>query len=933
MDTPRGLTASGRGTRPPGGDVVDRRKKQAQRSLSVQTPVCGALRQRPVHVKRQPRVLVVYEQDGWVFERIARRALDALVSEGYVAHAATVAVAAREPLDYDAYVFVWWGAAKQLLNRIPASALVYLCVYDHFTWKVHQPKAFLEVAQRADRIFASNQSLELELRQLLPMSLVCYMADGVDFDLFHPGIRQDMPLPAGSPLRVGWAGNAVISRAVKRLHLLQEAAARVPGIELVIADRGAGGTYVPYEGMADWYRELDLIACVSSSEGTPNPVLEGAATGLAVISTDVGIVSELWSESGGGIVLRGEGTVGTIEAALREVVARRSLVREWGASNRATIERLWGWDGRFAPILRSLSADMVAEAKIVVAPPVSVRREPVSLKPKLDLSDLMTVFIISTGEPDLNQCVQCIEDQDSLFKTVLIENVAPMDAAFQRMIDSCTTPYYIQVDADMLLKPNAVRELHADIVSRPPNVPFTCHALFDEHLGQIIIGVKCYRHSIMKDYPYQSSYSCEMDQISRLRADGHESTVLWPGWVTREHKLVRGVHGRTWTPERIFIRYKRLFAKSRIFKYEWVDKYLQVFLDRLVQDPSDLNVWAYTGAVAGLVCSTEDHSEQDCRKSDPDFGRLSALLQSGGLLSPVVGPGPVELIAYLTDRCQLACDFCKRQVGDVTPAGDLSPAVLEQALTLFPTVRSVCLAGFGEPLLSPNFISVCDLLRRRGLMFSLITNGVELGAMLGRLSAVQFMYVSVSLNAATAEEYKSITGTDHFSKVLSGVRQAVRCIKNMRLSFVVGTHNYRNVPDYIKLAESLGVRYIDFVNVLPHSSSESDSYFDSRVITDTDTEILAFLHSARLETSSTITLPVPISAVCSRSECASAARVIGLDAGGFVSGCRRVMPPSAAFGNISQGASVWNSPEFARLRKGVTDRFPCNKCFGNWVRS
>jgi len=35
--------------------------------------------------------------------------------------------------------------------------------------------------------------------------------------------------------------------------------------------------------------------------------------------------------------------------------------------------------------------------------------------------------------------------------------------AFQAMLDTCDTPYYVQVDEDMLLHPDAVRRLHASM--------------------------------------------------------------------------------------------------------------------------------------------------------------------------------------------------------------------------------------------------------------------------------------------------------------------------------------------------------------------------------------------------------------------------------------------------------------------------------------
>ena len=45
----------------------------------------------------------------------------------------------------------------------------------------------------------------------------------------------------------------------------------------------------------------------------------------------------------------------------------------------------------------------------------------------------------------------------------IIDRVAPMSAALQRMHDLCTTSHYIQVDEDMLLFPHAVETLERAI--------------------------------------------------------------------------------------------------------------------------------------------------------------------------------------------------------------------------------------------------------------------------------------------------------------------------------------------------------------------------------------------------------------------------------------------------------------------------------------
>ena len=65
-------------------------------------------------------------------------------------------------------------------------------------------------------------------------------------------------------------------------------------------------------------------------------------------------------------------------------------------------------------------------------------------KPPMDLTDLVTVFVTTVGDKAYPHCIEALDCQDSRFRFAAIENVAPMSAAFQRMIDDCETPYYVQ---------------------------------------------------------------------------------------------------------------------------------------------------------------------------------------------------------------------------------------------------------------------------------------------------------------------------------------------------------------------------------------------------------------------------------------------------------------------------------------------------------
>lgn len=134
-----------------------------------------------------------------------------------------------------------------------------------------------------DAISTSNNMLYKEFRPVYGEK-VYNTPFGVNTDLFK---KKNEPENFSSIF--GWVGNA--SRDVKRFKVIEQTFKGLgPKYELKTAKSNDGLTR---EEMVDFYNSIGTIICFSRSEGTPNPILEGAACGRAIISTPVGNVPEL----------------------------------------------------------------------------------------------------------------------------------------------------------------------------------------------------------------------------------------------------------------------------------------------------------------------------------------------------------------------------------------------------------------------------------------------------------------------------------------------------------------------------------------------------------------------------------------------------------------------------------------------------------------
>lgn len=548
----------------------------------------------------------------------------------------------------------------------------------------------------------------------------------------------------------------------------------------------------------------------------------------------------------------------------------------------------------------------------------------------IDYTRRLTVFLISSGEPSREACRRRLEAQDCTFSLDEIVDVSPMDRAFQEMLDRCTTELYVQVDADMLLEPSAIRNLVEAIDRERPEVAVYCGWLWGDSEERPILGVKIYRHAITRRFPYASSLSCEVPQLEAMRGAGYQVSVQTE---PQGRNGCLGLHFSLQTPEMAFRRQQRLAWKYRTRPYmAWWERYPQKLLERWRDDPTRINMAAALGAISGLSGPTPVESEADARETPPDYRRLMGSFTSA--LEEEAKVGPSELTLYITDRCNAACAGCWRAV-NAPETPDMDPALARDVLSTFPSLRSVCIAGFGEPLMHPRLGEIIQACRERGVFSGIITNGILL---LKRLEEViQWMpgMITVSVNATTAEEHEAAQGVPRaWELTLAGIRSAVAAGLDVGVSYIVRRQNAERIDAFLDLSEALGVRFVNLVNLLPHGETEES--FRASVITPDCPEV-AVIERARKHPAARRVLHWPTLITLDSlppRRCNSPYRLVGVDVRGFVTTCRRMATPDS-FGALHYTRDdVWRDQELVQLRLAMQgDReLPqaCKTCFGCW---
>ena len=260
-----------------------------------------------------------------------------------------------------------------------------------------------------------------------------------------------------------------------------------------------------------------------------------------------------------------------------------------------------------------------------------------------------TVFVLTVGDPAFEVCLEALHKQEGPpFKLDIIRKVCPFSAAAQAMIDRCRTSYFIQVDEDMVLAPDAVASMENVMAAAPDDVGMICFHLFDEDRGLPIQGVKIYRTALMKSLMFQDVKASEMDLLAQMGRLGIQ-------WIL--HPDVKGQHGTVYTPDTIYRRYKTLYEKD-IRQWNVLTSDIRRKADAFRQTGDPLQLFALLGAAHGIInAPLAADREKDARAYDlaelDVFRRLflmdPPLTQSYAVARqapPAHGPIPFEQVQW-----------------------------------------------------------------------------------------------------------------------------------------------------------------------------------------------------------------------------------------------------------------------------------------------
>lgn len=192
-----------------------------------------------------------------------------------------------------------------------------------------------------------------------------------------------------------------------------------------------------------------------------------------------------------------------------------------------------------------------------------------------------------------------------------------------------------------------------------------------------------------------------------------------------------------------------------------------------------------------------------------------------------IAPKPKTFIFCYDATCNVKCIFC-RSCHDKQDLAYFDEHMDEMLMSMLENAENVCLSGVGECLVSPHsrklIKRISELFPK--IKFSLISNGIlcdrenleELGIIDKLIS------VTISLHATKKSTYDRLVIGGDYDKViknlefLSSLKKSNKLDK-LILNFVVNSYNYKEMVDYIKMAQKYDAS-VGFLELLQLETNE-----------------------------------------------------------------------------------------------------------------
>ncbi|MBK8086427.1 MAG: glycosyltransferase [Devosia sp.] len=183
----------------------------------------------------------------------------------------------------------------------------------------------------------------------------------------------------------------------------------------------------------------------------------------------------------------------------------------------------------------------------------------------------VTAIVLTTGEATTASAIACIRGQDApVFDIVVVRDIHPFHKALNQGASLVTTPYFVQVDADMLLDPDCIGALRRAMRS---DVGIAVGRLRDAMMGTVV-GVKLFRKACFEVAMFPDSISPDTDFVEAIGQAGWRTVYVGNQHDRGKHgPRTFGVHAPEYQPHYVFRKFlmegQRYYHRSALGGLRW----------------------------------------------------------------------------------------------------------------------------------------------------------------------------------------------------------------------------------------------------------------------------------------------------------------------------------------------------------------------------
>jgi hypothetical protein len=131
---------------------------------------------------------------------------------------------------------------------------------------------------------------------------------------------------------------------------------------------------------------------------------------------------------------------------------------------------------------------------------------------KIDLNNIIDVFIITNGRSTFPYCIKSVESQIGVKFNLAIIRDMEWQAAHERILKKCKSKFALRVDDDMLLHPMALRFMYECVKDQNDRIALRGWRLWEPWSNKVCKGIKVYNYKAAKKIGFKLDHLGKIDK-------------------------------------------------------------------------------------------------------------------------------------------------------------------------------------------------------------------------------------------------------------------------------------------------------------------------------------------------------------------------------------------------------------------------------------